>query len=752
MRNKKLLIILFLGFLIVLAFLSLDFVAPRLGFNSGMQMARTVAGNYLDSDASLAEEIRILIDESDLNHLKQKRNKAIERGMLFVDPDSYVPAKVLAGDDTLMGEIRLKGHMLDHVKGDKWSYRIKLKDGFRFDRMKRFSLQHPGTRNYVHEWVFHQLLRREGIIALNYKFITLKINENDLGLYAVEEHFAEELLLSNNRPRGALVRFSPELYWKGREVRDIDGYSVWEEYSNYQCAFVEPYDRGRVFKDTTLLKNFGKINKKLTDFRKGKLKTSDVFDVEKMAKYHAIIDLLGGHHSLDWSDVKYYFNDSTGKIEPVGYESFSVHKTVKLCGMFNFVNDPVAGNELHKLIFSDPDFFAVYIKKVKEVIDPNYLDGFFADIEEDLTQNLTILNAEFPYKQFDASAYYRNQSIISKYLDIPQGMHGYFSKVDSLGIELGLGSINTLPIEIVGIEIDGKYQDINPIIMPSKEINKLTRYERYFTPLKNKIRKRFVQGSEIVLHWRLLGADEVKQTELFSSHYTYSPEERLAEPFNHEMETSDSTNLEVVFFEAGTHVINKPLHIAGRKNVRFSQGTELFFVGEGKLIVECPLYLMGTEESPIRIKSDNNGNKRLDIKLEDNERVIMDHVVFDTKGGGCIQNGGSFVLTNSIVSSDSKLDFKNAIVKMDNVLFTECRSSAVQFAGCELVLNQIGQSNCTEHILDVNSSSVLFKSALKSEDSQELVSQVSGQLITEGDCERFCNYSESVLASTVDAK
>ena len=44
---------------------------------------------------------------------------------------------------------------------------------------------------------------------------------------------------------------------------------------------------------------------RLERFRRGDLITSEVFDVGKMAKFHAIIDLVGGHHSLDWSDVKF---------------------------------------------------------------------------------------------------------------------------------------------------------------------------------------------------------------------------------------------------------------------------------------------------------------------------------------------------------------------------------------------------------------------------------------------------------------
>ena len=31
-----------------------------------------------------------------------------------------------------------------------------------FMGMKRFSLQHPGTRNYLYEWFYQQLSRGEG--------------------------------------------------------------------------------------------------------------------------------------------------------------------------------------------------------------------------------------------------------------------------------------------------------------------------------------------------------------------------------------------------------------------------------------------------------------------------------------------------------------------------------------------------------------------------------------------------------------
>jgi len=755
MRKRKLFIILAFGLASISGFLLLDYMSPRLGFSSGADLIATVVTNYSTSDGSKAEELKIIVAKSDLTFLEEKREKAIARGMLFVEADSYVPVKIISGEDTLDGELRLKGHMLDHLEGDKWSYRVKLSDGLLYDGMKRFSLQHPGTRNYAHEWVFHEMLKREGIIALNYNFINLKLNDKDLGVYAVEEHFAEELLEKNDRPKGAIVRFNPGLYWNGREILDIDGYSIWEEYSNYQCSFIEPYDRRRVFRDTLLSRNFAKLNRILSDFQNGRIKTSEVFDVDKLATYHAIIDLLGGHHSLDWSDLKYYLNDSTGKIEPVGYESFSVRKSIKISGMFNYVDDPIRHNEFHKIIFSDPDFFSAYIRKLEELLAPSYLNNLFTSIESDLQKYLAILNSEFPYKQFDPSVYYHNQDILGKHIDVPQGMHGYFSEIDTNGIVLGLGAINTLPIEVFGIEIDGKYQNIEPFVICSKGQEKLIHYNAYCIRINEKLRKKFEYGSEVKLAWRLLGRDEIKFTQLFSSHYKMEFG-TSADSLSNIESLSEATGIEpqVVVFGKGTHCIDRPIYITGKDELRIVEGAELVFSKSGKLIVDCSAYLEGSEEFPIRIRVDNWGEKQLiEIVLEKGEEVIFNHVELAAENGRISQTGGNCYITNSVVNIGSgQLDFQNVTLGMDHVLFESCDWPAVVISESLVKLNGVGAYQCNSPLFDIYSSSVSFESIIENSDSTELVRQHSGQLVADENCMHFCLISAEVITGDLLSK
>ncbi|MBK6526584.1 MAG: CotH kinase family protein [Crocinitomicaceae bacterium] len=155
----------------------------------------------------------------------------MERGIQINDgEDNYVECKIIQGADTIKGEMRLKGHMTDHLEGDKWSFRVKTKKKPVFG-MTRFSLQAPGTRNYAYEWVYHQLLKEEEVIHLNYDFIRLKLNDKDLGIYAIEEHFGQHVLDHNDRPKGAILRWNPNLYWEQR-IDELQGTYLDEQYSD----------------------------------------------------------------------------------------------------------------------------------------------------------------------------------------------------------------------------------------------------------------------------------------------------------------------------------------------------------------------------------------------------------------------------------------------------------------------------------------------------------------------------------------
>ena len=96
------------------------------------------------------------IADSDLDTLRSIRERAIDQGVLTEGKDRWFPVAIEFGDSVSTGKIRLKGGLTDHLVSEKWSYRIKLDSGATLLGCNRFSVQHPNTRNFTYEWLFHR--------------------------------------------------------------------------------------------------------------------------------------------------------------------------------------------------------------------------------------------------------------------------------------------------------------------------------------------------------------------------------------------------------------------------------------------------------------------------------------------------------------------------------------------------------------------------------------------------------------------
>ncbi|MGK0324504.1 MAG: hypothetical protein ACJAR4_002556, partial [Psychroserpens sp.] len=94
------------------------------------------------------EAIQLTFNEKAFNKIEKKRFKALSKGVLETNDQDYVPATVTFQDKDYKAEVRLKGDWTDHLKGDKWSFRIKLKGDETILGMRKFSIHHPQTRGF----------------------------------------------------------------------------------------------------------------------------------------------------------------------------------------------------------------------------------------------------------------------------------------------------------------------------------------------------------------------------------------------------------------------------------------------------------------------------------------------------------------------------------------------------------------------------------------------------------------------------
>ena len=125
-------------------------------FENAIQTKWSIVPNFINGRLfANPERITIDIKHTDFQRLAYKREIALATGILMASDADFVSAQIRYGDKPVDVKIRLKGDWVDHLLGDKWSFRIVTKGENSLFGMKQFSIHHPKARNYVYEWIFH---------------------------------------------------------------------------------------------------------------------------------------------------------------------------------------------------------------------------------------------------------------------------------------------------------------------------------------------------------------------------------------------------------------------------------------------------------------------------------------------------------------------------------------------------------------------------------------------------------------------
>ena len=467
--------------------------------------------NYPASFAVEPMHLEMTVDEHDMEQLMSVVEEARQRGVILPEGNEYVTAMITSGDDHFKAKLRIKGKLTDHVQGSKWSFRVVAKKDGGFLGMQRFSLQHPGTRNYLCDWFYHRLMANEGIIALRYGFLRLTFNEEDLGIYAYEEHFGPELLEHNGRLPGPLFRFDPALFWEHR-LNEMNKVRFDEPFAAYQAAAVDAFGSSDLVKDGKMRAQFEEAVALLDGFRRGELSASRVFDADRIARRHAILDLIGGHHSMDWSDVKFYYDPVMKRVEPVSYESFSAFPLRTLAGSNRWTGRRDANRDLHDQYFNDEEIFRAYVHHLERVSRKSWLDSTFAAMKPALDSASATLYREFPYKELDRGIYYKNQQVIRKLLNGPKPFHAYFDGSTNDSVRVSIIPIEGLPMEVHALILpDGtRAVPVARTIVPCRRLGKLGDPVEVLFTVKDKVKR-----GDLKLECSVLGASTKREVEVF---------------------------------------------------------------------------------------------------------------------------------------------------------------------------------------------------------------------------------------------
>jgi len=405
---------------------------------------------------SITQSIEIEISAAAYYKLKTKRDKAISEGFLITEEDDYVDATLHFKNKPYPAKIRLKGDYVEHLSGETWSFRVKIKDGYSIMGMRKFSLQHPRTRNYYGDWLFHKTLKDHGVLSLRYDFlnVNLKINKvegsksnKEFGLFAIEESFDKPLIEFNGRREGLILKIDEDPLWEERRALVKNSIptqlATFLSDNKYQDLNILPFGEGKVLDDPNLKMQFDKARVMMEAFVDGDKPVSEIYDIELLATYNAICNVLGGNHSMILHNVRAYYNPINSRLEPVGFDS-----NVPLPHYFrlHFPNTKY-----------DIEYNRAYAAALEKFSNKEYFDKLIN--KPDLQEVRDKLKAAYPNSEsaWKPELFEKNRKFVRISLFPAKMLNIFYVDQSQSEIKLNIENYGRFPVEIEGIKLaDGR--------------------------------------------------------------------------------------------------------------------------------------------------------------------------------------------------------------------------------------------------------------------------------------------------------
>jgi len=735
--------------------------------------------NYFRGITSKPEKIDIRVKHLDYQKLAHKRKVAKAKGLLVTGADDYVPAVISHAGKNVRAKIRLKGDRIDHLEGNKWSLRIRIRGGKTLLGMKRCSIHHPKTRNYIYEWIFFQALKRENIMAPRYEFIKVSMNGKDLGVYALEEHFEKILIENSGYREGVIVKFNEDGFWEKTLFPKTAGKTM-TALQTQLAADINTFNKSTVLKDPVLFKQFVVGKDLLESFRNGDLPARKVFDFRKLAKFYAISELMGGLHSTAWHNLRFYYNPISSLLEPIGYDGMAGEDLKDI-----WPRTPVvikdAPDDFYSRVFDDMIFFEEYIKELEKITRKSYLNKLFEDINKDLQKNLKIIHCECPYFIFSKENFSKNQQHIKAVLNPPKGLNAYFRGRDNLGIELAIGNVQSFPIEVLGVSL-GSVVPLEPkekIVIKPMIPSKPVKYQTIKFLFPKKFTWKDDMRENLKVEYKLLGASEKKSRSVF-------PYSNLSDGFIendfirqspnvHEFKfLSINNSIKKIFIRPGNWLLRKNMIIPKGYELICKEGTRLILTDSAKILSYSPLKFIGSEKYPIFICSEDSTGQGVAV-MASGKKSILQNVIFQNLAN---PEQGGWELTGAVTFYESPVDIKKCrflnnrsedalnIIRSDfwidetvfgkifsdafdsdfskgtitNSVFTECGNDAVDISGSIVELRNVSINGAGDKGLSVGEKSEMTANYVEIENAKIAVaskdfSEILGSNIGISDCE-----------------
>ncbi len=579
-----------------------------------------------------------------------------------IDGTKYKFKQVVASLDYLNKnykiDIRLKGDRDIHYKDfDKLSFKIELKKKNTLMGLNKFSLMKPRARNYVHEWIYHKLMKDAGLITLKYQLINLKINGENKGLYVLEESFDKILVERSKRRNGPVFSLKEE--WND---------TVFLNNIKNELPLFQVYNK-KFWLSNTNKRITSEANLKLQKFINGKINIDKVFDLDKWAWFLAISDLNYYEHGTAFKSVKFYFNPLIAKFEPIPFDG---HRAVvdlnpNIIGWYNYRNstpmfelalnckkkrDECSNSLPYRFFFNNngklnKEFYNNYKNKLLQISEDSYLDNFFKKYSKDIYKFNAKVFADYFYVDnsyyYGPGLYYFNKDEIYKRAKrlkkriLNQSLNVFVNQFDdkigftiSNNLEEGLFDIHNLELKKIICFENSSNTKIE--ILPNKKI----RSKKFLINIGDFIDKEDVICKETILidlitnNYFLFEIDHLNKVSDYSKINTKN--DKILKNY---LDYFDLKNNELTLKKNIT-LIDDHLIIPSGYVIKFVSGNEIILINDSFIISESVVIADGGKtniDKPIIIRGKGNNNGGGLFIKDMSQKNLFQNVIFKDLNG-----------------------------------------------------------------------------------------------------------------------
>ncbi len=639
------------------------------------------------------EPLAIVFDTIAFNKLLQKRNTAFKKGVLQSGENDWVKGMLFGDGKVMKAKFRLKGDWLDHLEGDKWSFRIKLRKDYAWNRLRVFSIQTPEARDYLYEWFSHKLYDSKDILTTRYGFVPVIIGNESKGLYAWEEHFVKQLVESRKRREGPIVKFSEDALWQIQKIGMMT--HKWYFMPFYNASVIEPFSENKTIENPVLRHEFLIAQKLMYQYKYAKASPSEIFDLDKTAKYFAMLDITHARHGMRWHNERFYYNPVLCKLEPIAYDGYTGHEKIDFSindnkAWFIFNADTIKYSiPVYYFLFEDTSFLKPYLAYLEEFSSKRFVDSVNRAFAGEVALYDSLIRMEFPYERFDTGFLSKSAKSVREYLPrlkkflagrianndlhtrltperddfwtLDFGTPPYFvtAYLESDNGDRAVVSVHNFlakPVKLLGTGGEKKYVqnyfDGDNILAG------------YVKEPDGVVKKITVESGSKYLFFSM--ADSLTSYAVKINPWPYpgglTPQQELMKSVSLSGNPAIDTIIDSdIYMKKGVVQVDKPLIIPAGYRVLFLPGTRLDLVKRAMFISYSPVFMKGTKDKPVVVLSSDKTANGFTV-LQAGGRSVLENVKFDNLN---TLNYKGWSLSGAVTFYESDVDISNMVI-VDN--------------------------------------------------------------------------------------